>query len=111
MKLNLKSVEQNVRSALTEDLLDRATVYRAGMEPEALVLIDEELRRRGVGPEDIEDHARQRRTIADAVGMPRKCCRCSRPATQLVWGWHRLWGVLPLFRRSFAYCDDHYPGS
>ncbi len=37
----------NVRQATDEDLLNRVTVYRAGMEPEALVVIEEELAQRG----------------------------------------------------------------
>ena len=34
--LNLDRVQANVRKADLEDLLDRATVYRNGMEPAAL---------------------------------------------------------------------------
>ena len=109
MKLDLKRVEQNVRSAVTEDLLDRATVYRAGMEPDALGLIDEELRRRGVSREEIEAHAQQRKTIEDSSGLPLKCRRCTRPATVQVWGWHWLWGLVPVFPRLYAYCDQHPP--
>ena len=48
METNLDRVRANVQAASTEDLLDRATVYREGMEPEALDLIEAELRRRGV---------------------------------------------------------------
>ena len=34
--LDLERVQANVRKADMEDLLDRATVYRNGMEPDAL---------------------------------------------------------------------------
>ena len=44
--LDLDRVRQNIRQATTEDLLDRMTVYRAGMEEEALELIADELRSR-----------------------------------------------------------------
>src|SRR5947209_566383 len=100
-------VVKNVRAATTQDLLDRATVYRKGMEPEALEVIEEELRARGVRPEEIAAHAASQRAVAGAEGLARKCCRCRRPATAVVWGWHRLGGVLPLFPRRFAYCDEH----
>jgi hypothetical protein len=109
MKLDLKRVEQNVRSAQTEDLLDRATVYRAGMEPEALELIDEELQRRGVGPREIEAHRQEQKPIADGDGIALKCRLCSRPATAQMWGWHWMWGLLPLFPRQYAYCESHRP--
>ena len=57
MKLNLDAVEKNVAAATTEDLLDRATIYRADMEPEALTLIDAELFRRGVTATDINAYS------------------------------------------------------
>src|SRR5258708_7816623 len=56
MELNLDRVRENVRQADTEDLLDRATVYRDGMEPEAILLIEAELRARGVTEADILAH-------------------------------------------------------
>jgi hypothetical protein len=102
-----KRVVNNVQAATTQDLLDRATVYRSGMEAEALQLIEEELHARGVRPEQIAAHAAAQRTVVDPEGLPRKCCRCRRPATALVWGWHRLGGVVPIFPRRFAYCDQH----
>ena len=42
LPFNPERVWQNAREASTEDLLDRVTVYRAGMEPEALEIIEEE---------------------------------------------------------------------
>lgn len=41
-------VRANARQAPTEDLLERVTVYRSGMEPEAVEIIEAELRRRGI---------------------------------------------------------------
>jgi hypothetical protein len=111
MRLDLERVRANVRAASTEDLLDRATVYRAGLEPEALALIDEELRGRGVGPADLERHAagRERSLVLGPDGLPVRCCRCARPATVQVRGWQRLWGLMPVFPRRLAYCDEHRP--
>ena len=34
MRFDVERVRQNVQQATTEDLLDRLTVYREGMEPE-----------------------------------------------------------------------------
>ncbi len=96
-------------SATTEDLLDRATVYRGGMEPEALAIIDEELRNRGVNPGNVFDHGEERRRqlLTGPDSIPTRCSRCARPAVARVWRWHRLWGVLPIFPRWMAFCAEH----
>jgi hypothetical protein len=109
--MDLERVRANVRQATTEDLLDRATVYREGMEPEALALIDAELRQRGVSTFDVADHGeRQRSQVLFAPeGWALKCERCHRPAVGLVWSWHRLLGLLPVFPRRFLYCREHLP--
>jgi hypothetical protein len=110
MRLDLDRVRVNVQGATTEDLLDRATVYRAGMEPEALALIDEELKARGIGEADLAEHARQRQqAVIAADGLPLKCQKCPRPAVTYRWGWHRLWGLIPVFPRRLAYCAEHAP--
>jgi len=112
-RLNLDRVKRNIHQATTEDLLDRATVYRAGMEPEALDLIDQELSARKISASDIAAHAEQRRAetmlLPDGTAAP--CSFCHRPATAEGWGWHRLWGLLPLFPRFYRYCDQHLPWS
>jgi hypothetical protein len=112
LELNLERVKANVQKAETEDLLDRATVYRDGMEPAALELIDSELRARGVSAADIAAHRERRaRTIYAADGLPRKCEECSRPAVVRRWGWHRIWGSLPVFPRLLSYCEEHMPAT
>ena len=79
--LDLERVEKNVERATTEDLLDRATVYRNGMEPEALNLIDAELKARDVTEADLLAHRERRaRTVYAADGLAVKCERCPRPA-------------------------------
>jgi hypothetical protein len=112
MRLDLDRVRQNVQQATTEDLLDRATVYREGMEPEALDIIEAELRRRGVRAAEMARHeeARRERALVDAEGRPVRCQKCHRPAVVETWGWHRLWGLLPIFRCRFAWCEEHRPG-
>jgi hypothetical protein len=106
MRLDLNKVRANVAQASTEDLLDRATVYRQGMEPEALALIDEELRARGVGPAELAAHAERRQ---GALPGPVPCEKCRRPAVVCHRGWHRLWGLVPIFPRTLAYCQEHRP--
>lgn len=102
-------VRVNVRQATTEDLLDRVTAYRPGMEPEALRIIEEELRARGVTPDEIDAHAQARDRHASLLpdGTARPCSFCRRPAVEHRWGWHRLWGVLPVVPRYLFYCDEH----
>jgi hypothetical protein len=111
MRVDREKVRANVEQATTEDLLDRATVYRGGMEREALDLIDAELWRRGVTQEEIGDHEQRRRQtmLTDPDGMPVKCQKCFRPAVTECLAWHWLWGVLPLFPRRAAFCPEHKP--
>jgi hypothetical protein len=109
-EFNAERVRANVRQATTEDLLDRATVNSDGMEPQALDIIEAELRRRGVTREDLEahaDHHRRLRSLPPGDGPPPRCSFCRRPAVRRGWGWHRLWGVLPIFPRPMAYCAEH----
>jgi hypothetical protein len=110
MRVDLDRVRANVRQATTEDLLDRATVYRAGMEPEALDIIDEELRKRKITAVDIAAHAEQRQgSLMCREGWAVRCHRCQRPAVAQARSWHRLWGVVPLFPRLLPYCEEHLP--
>lgn len=108
MQLDLERVRDNAARATTEDLLDRVTVYRSGMEPEALDIIEAELRRRGVGSRAIERHAETyAEAVRDGAGVALKCVRCSRPAVWRGWRAHKLWGVLPVFLRRVALCAEH----
>ena len=112
-EFNAERVRANVREATTEDLLDRATVYRDGMESEALDIIEAELSRRGVTRQDLEARAaryRRQSTLPQGEGARPRCSFCDRPAVRRGWGWHRLWGVLPLFPRPLAYCAEHDRG-
>lgn len=109
MQFDLDRVRSNVRDASTEDLLDRVTVYRAGMERAALEVIEDELRSRQITTEAIEAHAaRRQQEIALLPNGTAACCSfCHRPAVAEGWGWHRLWGLLPVFPRYLHYCDQH----
>jgi ATP-dependent helicase YprA (DUF1998 family) len=109
MQFDPERVRANVARAGTEDLLDRVTVYRAGIEAEALAIIEEELRTRGVGAAELADHARRREGALQGADLAVKCAHCSRPAVLRTWGWHRLWGVLPVFPRRLALCEVHRP--
>lgn len=112
MRLDLDRVRENVRKATDEDLLDRATVYREGMEPEALAIIDAELRARGINAADIERHEQERgEVILTPEGIAARCSFCHQPAVAQGWGWHRLWKVLPLFPRVYRYCSEHRPAA
>jgi hypothetical protein len=112
-EFNAERVRANVREATTEDLLDRATVYREGMEPEALDIIEVELSRRGVTRQDLEaraDRSRRPSTRPPGEGPAPRCSFCDRPAVRRGWGWHRLWGLLPVFPRPLSYCAEHDRG-
>ncbi|MBX9622374.1 MAG: hypothetical protein K2X82_01020 [Gemmataceae bacterium] len=109
MHFDIRRVAAYVRRADTEELLDRVTVYREGMEPAALDLMEGELDRRGVTRADIADHDEARRATALILpdGTAARCSFCDRPAARRGWGWHRLWGRLPVFPRVFLRCEAH----
>jgi hypothetical protein len=107
MQFDLERIRKNVREAETEELLDRITAYRAGMEPAAVEIIEAELDLRGVGEAQIREHAERRSGVLRRGNIARRCSFCDRPAMTRRWGWHRLWGKLPLFPRLFWYCDVH----
>ena len=108
MQIDLDQVRDNAAKATTADLLDRATVFRSGMEPAALTIIERELFRRGIGPGQIEAHALARSgTPRDRNDLSVQCTRCRRPAVWRGWALHKLWGILPLFPRRIALCADH----
>jgi hypothetical protein len=93
MEFDPQRVLVNVRKATTDDLLDRVTAYREEMEPEALAIIEDELRARGVGPEQIEAHRAQcaRQAVFLPDGVAARCSFCHQPAVEQKWAWHRLW--------------------
>jgi hypothetical protein len=102
------NVRENARKAEINDLLDRVTVYRTSLEPQAYPILIEELQRRGIGPADIVDHQSYRgECLRDRSNFVRKCTLCSAPAVSSAWGWHQLFGKLPLFPRRFYYCNEH----
>lgn len=109
MDLDLRRVAEFIRRAETEELLDRVTIYRAGMEPAALDLMEGELDRRGVSHEEIACHgdARLQTAIVLPDGSALRCNFCRRPAVVRARGWHRLFGRVPIFPRVFAYCTHH----
>jgi hypothetical protein len=111
MFFDLDRIRANVRQAETEDLLDRATVWRADMEEEALDLVNQELRRRGIKSIEVAAHddARRQKLVLSSDGRPARCCECFRPASVQVRGWHWIWGRIPAFKRPFNYCETHRP--
>jgi hypothetical protein len=110
MEFNAAKVKQYAQTASTEELMDRVTVWRSGMEPQAVRIFESELARRGVGQLQIDAHAQQRQAaILAPDGMAVKCSFCERPAVVQAWGWHRMWKVLPVFPRLLAYCQEHRP--
>jgi hypothetical protein len=110
MELNLDRVRLNVRNSDTDDLLNRVTIFREGMEPEALKIIEDELIQRGVTVEQVEAHmAKRTEVLFRSDGTAVKCNFCYNPAVEWGWGWHRLFGLIPLFPRQFAWCEKHRP--
>ena len=58
MQLDLERIRKNVRETGTEELLDRITAYRPGMEPAAIEVIEAELERRGIGEVQVREETR-----------------------------------------------------
>ena len=111
LEFDPERVRANVRQASDEDLIDRITAYRAGMEAEAIAIIEGELRSRGVAAEEIAARAEwcERETIRLADGMSAKCSFCRRPAVSEGWGWHRMFKLIPVFPRRLYRCVKHAP--
>ena len=111
MRLDLQRVAEFIRRAETEELLDRVTIYRDGMEPAALDLMEGELDRRGISRQEIADHDEDRRATAlfRPDGTAVRCSFCYRPAVHQERGWHKLFGRVPIFPRLFARCVIHSP--
>ena len=109
LRLDLRQVAAYTRKADTEELLDRVTIYRKGMEPAALDLMEMELDRRGFTLDDIAGHDRIRRETAIILpdGTALRCNFCDRPAIVRARGWHKLFGLVPIFPRIFARCERH----
>ena len=117
MRFDPDRVRENARTADTEDLLDRITVYREGMETEALEIIEQELNRRRVPRQQIDSHAARREEEAIFLpdGTAASCTFCHAPAVAQGWDWHRFryfllpWLAVPLFPRFHYYCREHCP--
>jgi hypothetical protein len=111
MRFDLHTVARNIRKAGTEELLDRVTIFRTEMEPAAIDLIEGELDSRGITPEQIADHDRERWETAILLpdGTALRCSFCNRPAVARGRGWLRLFGRIPLIPRVFAHCEHHGP--
>ncbi len=109
MKLDLEAVAAWIRRAETDELLDRATVFRPEMEPEAVDLVLAELSRRGISDAKIEGHASAR--LACAVirpdGTVERCRFCDRPAAVRAWKWWRLFRIVPVFPVPMPVCERH----
>lgn len=113
MQFDLKRVAEYIRRADTEELLDRVTVYRDGMEPAALDLMEGELDRRGVSRAEIAVHDAKRRETAIILsdGTALRCSCCSRPAARQARRWYRVFRLIPVFPRVLPYCELHAPGA
>jgi hypothetical protein len=109
MSIDTERVRQNAQKAITEELLDRLTVFRAGMEPEAIDIIEAELTRRGVTQEKIDEYDRLRRAKGLVGGdVPRKCNFCDRPAVIRAWGLSHGRSLMPIWPWRFNYCEEHH---
>jgi hypothetical protein len=109
MDLNLKKVAEYIRSAETEELLNRATVFRGEMEPAALDLIEGELSRRGVTGPMMEEYRELRigTVLLNPSGDARRCHFCDRPAVARTRGWFKLWRKIPIIPKMFDRCEAH----
>ena len=109
MKWDEQKVLANIQAASDDDLLDRVTAFRVGMEAEAIDLIEQELHRRGISAVQIQEwrEACQRECLFDAHGIARVCAFCRKPAVAEGWRWHKILGKLPVFPRWMCYCEAH----
>jgi len=104
-----EAVRRNAKESTTEDLLDRVTAYRSGMEPDAIPIIEAELARRGLDWADIKRHEAENcaGVLRRPEGFAYRCSFCRRPAVIRRWGWHWLGGLVPILPRIMSYCARH----
>jgi hypothetical protein len=109
MASNMDRIRENIQSASTEDLLDRVTAFRQGMEPEAVRIAERELANRGVTAEAIARHREGYRgkLLVDEDGLPYCCSQCHRPAEGHRVSWVRLFWLVPLFPILRKVCSKH----
>jgi hypothetical protein len=108
MELNLERVRENARKSSSEDLMDRLTAYRAGMEDAAIEIIESELANRGIDQIEIQRHGKTRNGSIMRGEVARRCSFCDRPAVKKGWGWHWVFGLVPTFPRRYLYCEIHW---
>jgi hypothetical protein len=109
MEQDMDRVRANVKAASTQDLIERVTASRAGMEPAAILIIEDELERRGVSAAELVRHRQEweSKGLRDAQGRPLACWWCARPAVTRKRTWWRLWRLIPLFPVTLPACEDH----
>ncbi len=109
MNVDQKTIVERTQASDTEELLDRVTVFREDMEPEAIRIIEAELSRRGFTDDAILAHAKNRceSNIVGDDGSALRCTSCDRPAIVEDRDWFRVFGKLPIFPRSVRYCELH----
>ncbi len=109
MEWDLQKLLVNIRKADTDELLDRITAYRLGLEPDAIDMVEQELHRRGVAAARIAEHWElcRRDCIFHADGTAKMCSFCRKPAVREGWGWHKIFGKLPVFPRPLCCCQVH----
>lgn len=109
MEWDLQKVVANICQADTDDLIDRITAYRAGLESEAIEMIENELQRRSVSEAEIQVYRQQCQTecLFHTDGTAKMCSFCRKPAVTEKWGWHRLLDKIPLLPRRMRYCKEH----
>jgi hypothetical protein len=85
------------------------TAFRTGMEPDAIPIIEAELARRGIDGAAIDRHAAENcdGVVLRPEGFAYRCSYCRRPAVLRRWGWHRVWGLLPILPIILSYCAAH----
>lgn len=111
MEVSEAKLLKYAHAAETTVLLDRVTVLRAEMNPDAVEIFLAELARRGVGPEQIRDHEREwkPKVLQRPDGMPATCVWCGRAATVQRQAWHKLLRLIPVLKRTQYYCGEHVP--
>jgi hypothetical protein len=114
MDLDSQKFLDRIKHEDTDDLLDSVTAFRAGMEPEAIEMIESELRRRGVNSVAIDEYAQTVRAecLFETDRTAKMCSFCRKPAVAEGWGWHKILGRwLPIFPRWVRYCKKHAPAT
>ena len=108
----MDTIHEQVRKfaalAETNDLIERVTIQRDDLDPEALTIIMQELLSRNISAETVSEYEKSRdKFLYDSQGKPRLCNICGRPAISSIKSWLKFLRIVPIMPITEYCCEAH----